>query len=87
MLDPESAGTRGSPQGGGPNAPAPEHWSTVSVTHGTVADDWLVTLADPRIDALVKEAIAYNLDLRIAAARVEAARAALTIAGRRVCRR
>ncbi len=63
-----------------PNAPAPEHWSTVSVTHGTVADDWLVTLADPRIDALVKEAIAYNLDLRIAAARVGAAGAALTIA-------
>ncbi len=63
-----------------PNAPPPEHWATVSVAHGTVADDWLITLGDPRIDALVKEAVAYNLDLRIAAARVEAAGAALTIA-------
>jgi len=59
-----------------PNAPAPPQWASTG-TQGSVADNWLVTLSDPRLDALVKEAILYNVDLRIAAARVDAAAAAL----------
>ena len=59
-----------------PNAPAPAQWAAGGA-QGTVADDWLATFRDPRLDALVKEAIAYNSDLKIAAARVDAAAAAL----------
>jgi NodT family efflux transporter outer membrane factor (OMF) lipoprotein len=59
-----------------PNATPPAQW-TAGGTQGMVADDWLATLKDPRLDALVKEAIEYNSDLRIASARVDAAAAAL----------
>ncbi|HUL55578.1 MAG TPA: TolC family protein [Usitatibacter sp.] len=59
-----------------PNMAAPAQWAA-GATPGAVADDWLAGFKDPRLDALVKEAIAYNSDLRIAAARVEAASAAL----------
>ncbi|HEY2630712.1 MAG TPA: TolC family protein [Usitatibacter sp.] len=59
-----------------PNATTPPQWAGGS-TAGAVADDWLATLHDPRLDALVKEAIAYNSDLRVAAARVDVAEAQL----------
>lgn len=42
-----------------------------------VADDWLAALRDPALAALVGEAIAYNPDLKIAAARVDQAAAYL----------
>lgn len=42
-----------------------------------IADNWLAELRDPALDGLVTEAIAYNPDLRIAAARVEQAAAYL----------
>lgn len=40
---------------------------------GTVADHWLVSFQEPALDALVAEALAYNADLKVAAARVEQA--------------
>ena len=40
---------------------------------GAVTDNWFVSFNDPALDALVGEALAYNADLRIAAARVDAA--------------
>jgi NodT family efflux transporter outer membrane factor (OMF) lipoprotein len=40
---------------------------------GPIADNWLATFNDPQLDALVREAIAHNPDLRVAAARVEQA--------------
>ena len=42
---------------------------------------WLATFQDPRLLPLADEALAYNADLRLAAARVEAASAALKAAG------
>lgn len=42
-----------------------------------IADNWLAELHEPALDALVAEAIAYNPDLRIAAARVDQAAAYL----------
>jgi len=42
---------------------------------------WLATFNDPRLLPLAEEALAYNADLRLAAARVEAAMAALKAAG------
>jgi NodT family efflux transporter outer membrane factor (OMF) lipoprotein len=46
-----------------------------------VRDDWLATFADPRLEALVREALAYNTDLQVAAARVEQAAAYAKLAG------
>lgn len=63
-----------------PNAPAPERWSAGSAAAGAVADDWLVELQDPALAALIAEALAFNADLRVAAARVDAATAALRAA-------
>ena len=40
---------------------------------GPIADNWLASFNDPQLDALVKEAIAHNPDLRVAATRVEQA--------------
>src|SRR5215470_19738460 len=50
------------------------------LTARAVADNWLASFNEPRLDTLVQEAIAYNADLRIAAARVDAAVAYLAAA-------
>jgi multidrug efflux system outer membrane protein len=48
---------------------------------GPVADDWLKTFDDPVLDALVAEAVANNLDLRIAAAKVAIAQQTVVLVG------
>jgi NodT family efflux transporter outer membrane factor (OMF) lipoprotein len=53
-------------------------------TPGDVAGDWLQTFNDPRLNAIVAEAIANNLDLREAAARVEVARQTVVVVGARL---
>ncbi len=74
--------------------PAPEHirddalqdteiraaWSAAAPTEGVISDNWLASFADPQLDALVSEAIARNLDLRVAATRVEQSAAHARIA-------
>src|ERR1051325_1970285 len=40
---------------------------------GSIADDWLATFDDQQLEALVYEAITNNLDLRVAALRVQTA--------------
>src|SRR3954462_5078185 len=40
---------------------------------GGIRNDWLATFADEQLNALVREAITNNLDLRMAASRVEQA--------------
>lgn len=62
-----------------PDLPFPDDWRAGGAD-GAVADDWLATFADPELDALVAEAIARNLDLRVAAARVEQADAYAEVA-------
>jgi NodT family efflux transporter outer membrane factor (OMF) lipoprotein len=64
-----------------PNVHAPARWDARAVTGGPVADDWIATFGDPRLDALVREALAYNVDLRMASARVEQAAAYAKAAG------
>lgn len=64
-----------------PNLRAPAAWSAAGGASGTVADRWLASFNDPQLDALVREALAYNPDLRIAAARVEQAAAYARAAG------
>jgi NodT family efflux transporter outer membrane factor (OMF) lipoprotein len=55
------------------HAPVPERWSANSVTEGAVQDGWVNSFNDPALKSLVAEALEYNTDLRVAAARVEQA--------------
>jgi outer membrane protein, multidrug efflux system len=48
---------------------------------GAVGDDWLKALNDPMLDAIVAEAIANNLDLRVAAERVTIAQQSVIVVG------
>jgi len=58
----------------------PPAWGSSSAT-GEVAGDWLKTFNDAGLDAIVIEALANNLDLRQAAARVEVARQSAVVVG------
>src|SRR5450631_40164 len=58
----------------------PSTWKEEPAT-GAVADDWLKSFNDPVLDALVAEAIANNLDLRIAATKVAIAQQAVIVVG------
>ncbi|HZZ94621.1 MAG TPA: efflux transporter outer membrane subunit [Usitatibacter sp.] len=62
------------------NAHVPAKWST-DANPAEVAGGWIATFDDPQLARLVDEAIAYNPDLVVAAARVEAAEAAARAAG------
>ena len=55
-------------------------WSADQPAAGPISDQWLRTFADPRLDALVDEAISRNPDLRVAATRVEQSAAYADIA-------
>ena len=52
-----------------------------------VADRWLASFNDPALTALVTEALAYNADLQVAAARVEQAAGYVKVASGALCRR
>ena len=58
-----------------PGVQAPDSWRSGASPADTVEDAWLADFADPRLDALVAEALANNPDLLAAAARVEQAAA------------
>jgi NodT family efflux transporter outer membrane factor (OMF) lipoprotein len=58
----------------------PPAWRSSSST-SPVADNWLQAFNDPVLDALVAEAIANNLDLRIAAAKVAVAQQSVIVVG------
>src|SRR5512139_1819927 len=63
------------------NVQAPEKWVSPGGVDGTVADAWLASYNDPQLDALVREALAYNADLQVAAGRIEQAAAYAKLAG------
>src|SRR5438046_1340110 len=60
-------------------AQIPGHWAGPHRS-GTVVPDWIRTFHDSELTALVTDAIERNPDLKAAAARVEASRAAVRIA-------
>jgi NodT family efflux transporter outer membrane factor (OMF) lipoprotein len=64
-----------------PNVKPPAAWAAAPAAAGAVADQWLAGFKDAQLDALVAEALAYNFDLRVAAARVEQAAAYVQAAG------
>jgi NodT family efflux transporter outer membrane factor (OMF) lipoprotein len=63
-----------------PNVAVPGQWAPEGAATSPVAGNWLATFDDARLHALVAEAITYNPDLRVAAARVEVASEYVTIA-------
>lgn len=65
-----------------PQLVVPDRYATQATpTSAAVADGWIAAFDDPALVALVRDAIAYNNDLRIAQARVEQAAAYLKVAG------
>lgn len=63
-----------------PNLQTPAQWKAGGAA-GRVADGWLASFGESRLDALVREALAHNPDLRVAAARVEQAAGYVKVAG------
>ena len=56
-----------------PKMELPGKWTAPGAGAAAVTDNWLVTFKDDALTAAVVEAIAYNADLRVGAARVEQA--------------
>jgi len=48
-------------------------WKAAATSSAAVQDNWLATFEDSQLDALAAEGVARNLDLRVAATRVEQA--------------
>jgi outer membrane protein, multidrug efflux system len=55
------------------NVRVPSKWAATGGAEGGVADAWLASYNDPQLGALVREALAYNADLQVAAAKIEQA--------------
>jgi outer membrane protein, multidrug efflux system len=58
----------------------PPEWRAAAALDAAVVTDWLPTLQDTQLEALVDEALRHNLDLIAAAARVDGAAALATAA-------
>lgn len=56
-----------------PHTSVPAAWKAGGGVAAAVADRWLASFGDPALSALVDEALTYNADLQVAAARVEQA--------------
>lgn len=63
-----------------PNAAVPASWKA-GADSTPVSGGWLAAFNDPALSALASEALAYNADLQVAAARVEQAAGYLKLAG------
>lgn len=61
-------------------SPLPPSWNSLPDT-ANVTDDWVKSFNDPALEVVVREGVANNLDLRQAAARVEAARQSVIVVG------
>ncbi|NML48138.1 TolC family protein [Ramlibacter sp. G-1-2-2] len=64
-----------------PNTQIPALWSGGPAAAGEVQGGWLASFHQPELEKLVVEAMAYNTDLQVAAARMEAAEASARAAG------
>jgi len=64
-----------------PQTVVPPRYAAPGGADGAVAGAWLATFSDPELDALVREALQYNADLRVAQARIEQAAAYLKASG------
>ena len=64
-----------------PNLKPPEAWAERPGAGGAVTGGWLAAFNDARLEGLVREALAYNPDLQVAAARVDQAASYVKAAG------
>ena len=64
-----------------PNVKLAPQWTGAPADAGEVPAGWLARFGDPGLTAIVAEAMAYNSDIQIAAARMEAAAANARAAG------
>jgi multidrug efflux system outer membrane protein len=64
-----------------PGLDVPAQWIEKGASTGPAVNGWLAEFKDPQLEALVREAIANNPDLRVAAARVEQAAGHARLAG------
>lgn len=64
-----------------PNRQVPAQWASATAQPAGVGDRWLAGFQDAQLEALAVEALAYNPDLQVAAARVEQAIAYQKAAG------
>jgi multidrug efflux system outer membrane protein len=62
-----------------PHTELPAAWPE-GQAQAPVATDWWKAYGDPALDALIEEALAHNTDIRLAAARIDEARANLGLA-------
>ena len=58
-----------------PKIPIPRQWTETPAVQGSQPEQWWKTFNDPILDKLISEAIASNLDLKLALERVKDARA------------
>jgi NodT family efflux transporter outer membrane factor (OMF) lipoprotein len=59
----------------------PQQWAASAQASAPTTDRWLVAFNDPQLDTLVQEALAFNPDLMVAAARVEQAAGYVKLSG------
>lgn len=71
------AGCVALPQTRQPDLPLPAAWPETGEKGNPLAPDWWKAYRDPALDTLMDEALAHNADLKLAAARIREARAAL----------
>jgi outer membrane protein, multidrug efflux system len=64
-----------------PEMQTPAQWTASGAGTGAVADRWLSSFHDDQLSHAVSEALAYNADLRVGAARVEQAQLYAKLAG------
>lgn len=64
-----------------PNLAVPEQWAASAGATSPVTDRWLASFNDPQLDTLVQEALVFNPDLLVAAARVEQAAGYVKLSG------
>jgi NodT family efflux transporter outer membrane factor (OMF) lipoprotein len=64
-----------------PNLKVPEAWAEPAMAGAAAAGPWLAGFRDAQLEAFVREALAHNPDLQVAAARVEQAAGYVKVAG------
>jgi NodT family efflux transporter outer membrane factor (OMF) lipoprotein len=64
-----------------PNLNVPAQWAEKGGAGGVVVNGWLASFNDQRLEALVRDALLYNPDLQVAAARMEQAAGYVRLAG------
>ena len=66
-----------------PEVPVKEQWSAESSNLGQISPNWWSEFGDPNLDGLIEAAVGGNIDLQVAAGRIERAQALVQATGAR----